>query len=407
MKINILKNKKIAILGYGVTGQEVHEALKDDYAITIINDKQVENVNTITADQFIAQKCDVDIIIKSPGVPYSNRLLQKNDHYVLNDIELAYLYIKENNLQTKIVAITGTNGKTTTTSLINDILNINAKSFVCGNIGTSPLTVLAENQDVDYLVMELSSYQLKQVDKFTPDYGLFLNISPDHIDYHGNFEDYLKSKCNLFINMDKSQKLVLDKQLTLDYPHIKWPPFATCGVSKTLQKKIQTLVMPMQNIKLIFDLLLQMGVDEQLVIKSLNEFKGLEHRLEIVDSEYDFKIINDSKATNVNATNAAIGNLNCPTTLIVGGSVKVEQYNKLDYTNQHLKNIICYGAARHKFDFIPGAHFFESFESAVKFGLSITKDGELLLLSPACASFDQHENYVKRGEQFKKIIGGK
>lgn len=407
MKISCLNNKKIALLGFGVTGQEVYSALKSSYQITILNDQPVDGYQTYTYEQAVALGLEFDVIIKSPGIAYSHPCLQNTSAEIINDIELSYLLIEEYKLETKIVAITGTNGKTTTTQFICDVLNRAGRTAAtCGNIGKSPLLVLTQNLHVDYLVMELSSYQLKQVNKFHPNFGLFLNISPDHIDYHGDFEDYINSKCNLFKQMTSSDCLVLNPELITEYPAVNWPSFASYGVSEDCLTAVVTSSMPKANYRLIFDLLERLGIDSQFIIKQINNFKGLEHRLEVVDCSYPFTVINDSKATNVNATNAAISNLTAPATLIVGGSIKVEDYTLLDYQNSNLKNIIAYGVASEKFAFIPGVMIIEDFTQAVNQAIQITKKDEILILSPACASFGQHQNYGDRGCHFKRLIKG-
>ncbi len=408
MKINSLVNKKIAILGFGVTGQEVYKCLSQNHDITIVNDKPVAGFEVLNVDQVRASSLQFDVVIKSPGVPYSHPFLENNSAQITNDIELSYEFIKESNLSTKIVSITGTNGKTTTTQFIADVLNANgSNAYTCGNIGQSPLLILDEHDSIDYLVMELSSYQLKQVSKFTPDYGLFLNISPDHIDYHGDFEDYLNSKCNLFANMNESQPIVLDQGMVLAYPNIEWPKHALFGASDKQLAEIDTVSMPRQNYKLIYVLLQSLNIDDSLIVHMINNFQGLEHRLELVENNLGFKVINDSKATNVEATNVAISNLTLPTTLVVGGSIKVEDYTKLDYLNPHIKTIIAYGEARSKFEFIPNVIMIEDFTCAIEKAIEITNDNQILLLSPACASFDQHQSYVMRGNQFKQLIKGK
>lgn len=407
MKIASLENKRIAILGFGVTGQEVYKVLQKNYNITIVNENPVQGFSVISAKQAISEEIEFDVIIKSPGVPYSNLLLQTSSATVVNDIELCYQVINEYKLTTKIIAITGTNGKTTTTQFITDVLNKSGHlAIACGNIGQSPLFALNNHLSVDYLVMELSSYQLKQVSAFTPDYGLFLNISPDHIDYHGSFEDYMASKCNLFRNMKEGSTLVLDSQLVVSYPSIEWPIFASYGASEAVLKNVSTLAMPKQNYRLIMGLLIAVGIAPEFIVKSLNEFKGLPHRMEVVETKHRFKVINDSKATNVNATNVAISNLAQNATLIVGGSIKVEDYTLLNYQNKFVKRVIAYGQARTKFGFIPNLISFEIFADAVRYGLNHTDENEVLLLSPACASYGQHKNYIERGDEFKLITKG-
>ncbi len=401
MKINSLENKSIAILGFGVTGREVYEVLKDDYDVTIINDSVLDLDNAYTYDQFKAAGKAVDIIIKSPGVPYSHQMLVDNKHaFVTNDIELSYEVAQSRNV--KIVAITGTNGKTTTTHFINEVLvNKGCNSFSCGNIGNSPLYVLANNDNVSHLVMELSSYQLKQVDQFHPNYGLFLNVTPDHIDYHGDFADYANSKANLYKHMTEDDVLVVSKQVK---EHLVVPEFALTEAKEDELTAITTVSMPKQNYSLIYQLLINMGLDKSYIIEQINKFSGLEHRMELIKSNNPFTVINDSKATNVQATNVAISNVNRPTVLIVGGSEKVEDYTKLDYQNGNIKQVISYGDTRSKFDFIPNLIKYEKFADAVIEAMSLTNENEILLLSPACASFDQHQNYGERGLEFKRLV---
>lgn len=405
MKISSLENKKIAILGFGVTGKEVFECLSNDHNLTIVNDVKVEGYKTYTFEEVEKLNMDFDVIIKSPGVLYTHPLLTKTSAKITNDIELSYEYVKNEKLPTKIIGITGTNGKTTATHFIATVLNSSGLvAKECGNIGQSPLKSLAENKGVDYLVIELSSYQLKQIDKFHPDFGLFLNISADHIDYHGSFEDYLQSKCKLFKNMTERDGLVIEPTLIENYPQIKWPNFATTGCSISDLKKLDTINMPVVNCLLIIDLLQKIGIDKTSIIEQLNEFKGLEHRLERVETKHPFIVINDSKATNVNATNVAIANLKKPTVLIVGGSLKKEDYTLLNYDTPNIKVIIAYGEAKEQFNFITDVIKITSFKEAVLKALELVGNDEILMLSPACASYDQHTNYAKRGEEFKEIV---
>lgn len=208
------------------------------------------------------------------------------------------------------------------------------------------------------------------------------------------------------MNMTEQDGLVLDRSLVDDYPEIKWPSFASFGVSDSQLQSIKTMAMPKQNYRLIFDLLLKVGIDQEYIIAQINKFQGLEHRLELVESNHDYIVINDSKATNVEATNVAISNLTSDATLIVGGSEKVEDYTRLNYASKFVNHVIAYGAAKDNFNFIPNIILIDDFTSAVKKAMSITKANEVLILSPACASFDQHQNYIERGNQFKQIIRG-
>lgn len=397
MKFKLLEQKKIGILGFGVTGREVYDCLIADYSITIINDQLVPGYDVVLSED----APDVDILIKSPGVNYDHPYLKRTTADITNDIELSYLYIQEQQLSTKIVGITGTNGKTTTTQFISDVLGKNATSFPCGNIGKSPLYYL-NNFQPDYLVIELSSYQLKQVNRFTPDYSLFLNISPDHLDYHHTFADYLNSKLKLFAKQT-FQPLVIPREIVENY-QLTVPVNTTYGVDDQVKGQIQSTTIPWTNLKLIINLLQVIGIDLPEIINAVNSFKGLPHRLEIVENNLGITVINDSKATNVNATNAGIATMDKPTILLVGGSVKVEDYTLLDVKSPQLIQVVSYGQAASKFAWIDNVVSFNKFADSVNYCLSVIEPGQTLLFSPCCASFDQHQNYIQRGEEFKKII---
>lgn len=405
MIINILENKKIAILGFGKTGSEVYKVLQNDYNdILLIDDN---NDNCLTTDEALKFIDDIDVIIKSPGIDYQNELLQSFKGLVLNDIELAYLYIKEQRLDIEIIGITATNGKTTTVMMINDILNkFNYNSFACGNIGVSPLVILNSERSIDYLVMELSSFQLYKIKYFKCDYAMFINISQDHLSYHRTMLNYYMSKLNIINNM-KEGTFVVGRSV-LEFYRVNSDKIDS-DVLKDYniddeEIKFNNLHIHEENAILSYQLLQKIGLSKEEVFKLINKFNGIDHRMESVISKFPFDIINDSKATNIHATNSAIISMVKPTNLIIGGAYKEEDYTLLDYKNENIKNIIICGDNQKNFNFIEDAIFVVTLKDAIETALEIATEGEVILLSPASASFDEFENFEQRGNFFKDYI---
>lgn len=417
MNFPMFENKKVVILGFGVTGQEVYEQIHATTDLYIINDTIVNLKNSYTYEQFTELGIEIDICIKSPGVSFNHPFLQSFKGLVINDIELAYLYIKDNNLATEIIAITATNGKTSTTAFIAEFLRGQGRNaFECGNIGKSPLKILNENSNIDYLVMELSSYQLKSLQQFKAQYSLFLNCTPDHIDYHGTYEDYLYSKCQIFKNMTEDCKLYINQQVllqaqTIDSIRIN-ELIATIQNNENVQiisadnyvkLDIKTM-MPVENYQFIYRLLIDLGFETQIIIAKLAAYNGMEHRFEYVGTKAGVDFINDSKATNVCATNNAINNISTKCIMLLGGSLKNEDYTLLDLSNNNIYQYIAYGANQAKFAFIPNIIFCENLQTAFTKAVEISNAGDTIILSPASASFDQFKNYEQRGQLFKQLV---
>lgn len=379
---------------------------------------------------------NADVVMKSPGiseqVPIVKALLETGIP-VISEIEFAAQFTSAD-----IIGITGSNGKTTTTMMANHILN-QAKFDVVmgGNIGDSFAGLI--HKDPDYFVLELSSFQLDGIKNFRPHIAVLTNITPDHLDRYANkFENYIASKFRIILNQTKQDYLIYDADDEVISTYLQTHPIQSTlvpfSLTKTLaqgtylnEKEIIIKLIKEENIMPTTNLALEgkhniknamaaatvahlLKIRKETIRESLECFQGAEHRLEHVLKINKVQYINDSKATNVNATYFALESMSAPTVWIVGGVDKGNDYSALfPFVNEKVKAIICLGKDNEA--------LFQNFEQmvdiivetqymseAVKIAYNIATAGENVLLSPACASFDLFKNYEDRGHQFKSAV---
>ena len=379
---------------------------------------------------------NADVVMKSPGiseqVPIVKALLETGIS-VISEIEFAAQFTSAD-----IIGITGSNGKTTTTMMANHILN-QAKFDVVmgGNIGDSFAGLI--HKDPDYFVLELSSFQLDGIINFRPHIAVLTNITPDHLDRYANkFENYIASKFRIILNQTKQDYLIYDADDEVISTYLQTHPIQSTlvpfSLTKTLaqgtylnEKEIIIKLIKEENIMPTTNLALEgkhniknamaaatvahlLKIRKETIRESLECFQGAEHRLEHVLKINKVQYINDSKATNVNATYFALESMSAPTVWIVGGVDKGNDYSALfPFINEKVKAIICLGKDNEA--------LFQNFEQmvdiivetqymseAVKIAYNIATAGENVLLSPACASFDLFKNYEDRGHQFKSAV---
>jgi UDP-N-acetylmuramoylalanine--D-glutamate ligase len=376
-------------------------------------------------------------IIKSPGiadkVPIVQKIKEKNIP-IISEIEFAYQFSKA-----KIIAITGTNGKTTTTSLTYHILEKAGLNVgLGGNIGTSFARQVATG-DKEYFVLELSSFQLDNCITFKPHIAILCNITEDHLDrYNYQFENYIQSKFSISKNQTEQDYFIYcaDDEVSIQYLHKANPkvskiPFSYYKEVKEgayvsnqeiiIQLNKTNFIMPISELSIpgIHNSYNSMaaaisaklvGVRNEKIRESLEDFKNLEHRLEFVATIKSVDFINDSKATNVNSTWYALESMTKPTVLILGGVDKGNDYTLIkDLVNKRVKAIICLGKDNEKLHeaFSSEVGYIvdtQSMEQAVQMAYNISEKGDVVLLSPCCASFDLFENYEDRGKQFKRNV---
>jgi len=379
---------------------------------------------------------NADIIMKSPGIP-NNVPLVKQIHekgiQMVSEIEFASKFT-----DATIVGITGSNGKTTTASLTYHILKQELNVGLAGNIGDSFAKQILEDDFKNY-VLEISSFQLDDIIHFKPKIAVLLNITPDHLDrYDYKFENYIESKFRIAMNQTNDDYLIYDADDEVIVNHLKNNPVQSTLLPFSLERIIANgaclykdnikitidnnqIIMPTNNLTLegkhniknamaastVAHLL---KIRKQTIRESLENFQGVEHRLEHILKINKVQYINDSKATNVNATYYALESMDAPTVWIVGGVDKGNNYEELfPFVNEKVKAIICLGVDNEKLfsnfgnmvDVIIETQFISE---AVKIAYKIAESGDNVLLSPACASFDLFENYEDRGRQFKNAV---
>lgn len=377
-----------------------------------------------------------DVVMKSPGIPDKVPLVKKiraKGITVVSEIEFASKFTSAT-----IVGVTGSNGKTTTATLTHHVLKDELNVGLAGNIGDSFAKQLLE-KDYENYVLEISSFQLDDVIDFKPKIAIITNITPDHLDrYDYRFENYVKAKFRIAMNQTSDDYLIYDADDEVIVNHLKTHPVQSTLLPFSLVKKIgngayfknNKLIITIENNKLIMpttNITLEgkhniknamaaatvahlLKIRKQTIRESLENFQGVEHRLEQVLKINKVQYINDSKATNVNATYFALESMDAPTVWIVGGIDKGNDYRELfPFVNEKVKAIICLGVDNEKLmdtfgnmvDIIVETQFMSE---AVKIAYKVAKSGDNVLLSPACASFDLFENYEDRGRQFKDAV---
>jgi UDP-N-acetylmuramoylalanine--D-glutamate ligase len=378
-----------------------------------------------------------ELIIKSPGIPDKAPIIieaHKRGIKVISEIEFASRYTKA-----KLIVITGTNGKTTTTLLTYHIFKKAGYNVgLGGNVGKSFARQVADF-NFDYYILELSSFQLDGMYDFKADAAILLNITPDHLDrYDYELQNYVFAKFRVLQNMDSEGIFIYsyDDPITANYiQNIKISP-KTLPFSLNIElqhgafikdNQIHFNIQPDPFTMSIFDLALQgkhnqinsmaagiaarvFDIRKETVRESLMDFENIEHRLEFVAKVHGIEFINDSKATNVNSTWYALESVNTPIIWIVGGVDKGNDYEMLnDLVKQRVKAIVCLGKDNQKIHdafkgFIDQIVDTQSAKEAVRAAYLLGKKGDAVLLSPACASFDLFENYEDRGRQFKQAV---
>lgn len=440
---------RLVILGGGESGvgtailgkKKGYEVFVSDFGKIKENYKEVLTINGIAwedekhTEEFIL---NADVVMKSPGIPEKSpivkKLLEKNIP-VISEIEFAAPFTTATT-----IGITGSNGKTTTTLLTYHLLKQGGLNVgLAGNIGKSFAWQVAENKH-DCYVLELSSFQLDGILNYKPDIAIITNISPDHLDrYNYDYNLYIESKFRITMNQTSDDYLIYDADdetitnwLAKNQIKANKVPFSLLkkleeGGSITDNNEIninlneENFIMPInqlaiegkhnvKNAMAATTVAQLMNIRKATIRESLTNFQGAEHRLEKVLKINNVQYINDSKATNVNATFFALDSMNTPTVWIVGGVDKGNDYDELmALVREKVKGIICLGVDNKKLaDKFEGLvdMFVEttSMSEAVKIANKMAEKGDTVLLSPACASFDLFENYEDRGRQFKQAV---
>jgi len=382
---------------------------------------------------------DADIVVVSPGVPQNSPVVQNalaKGLEVVSEIEAASWYCKG-----KVIAITGTNGKTTTTTLIGEMFkDAGYKTFICGNIGIAFSDIVEETDERSIVVLETSSFQLDNIKKFKPFIAILLNVTPDHLDRYESFEKYLESKMRIAENQNESDYFVFnyDDELVRNSSKSVNSNRSAFSLSETVKSETKEGAY-LNNLDLVYyyymgeenvidtqKLIIKgehnvynamasvisakiFGIEKEYIKKTLENFKGVEHRLEFVRELKGVKYYNDSKATNVNSVWYALKGFNEPLVLILGGKDKGNDYTQIEKeVKQHVKHIIAIGDSKQKVydhfkDILPVTVAADMGDAVLKASQNAAEN-EVVLLSPACASFDMFDNYEHRGKVFKEKV---
>ncbi len=439
-----LENKNITVIGMGRTGIATANFLVAKQAlITLIDSKprielegtvQSLSPNVQTVFECSEPPADADLIVLSPGVDIHSPFLGKARNQgteIISEIELASRFT-----QTPIIAVTGTNGKSTVTTLIGKILEQAGKKVaVGGNLG-APFIGLLDEEPIDYFVLEISTFQLEGVKNFRPNIAMILNITPDHLDRHKTFEDYAALKGKISASQTEEDFLILNSDddnvlKQAGSSKAKKAFFSLLGkVSEGAYLENDSMVACFEalneNLLSVDELQLAMqcqvenvlaavvatslaGAKPDDIANAVSEFIGLEHRIEWVRTIRGIDFINDSKGTNVGSVHKSLMSFSRPVILIAGGKDKGGDFLALKKIfKEKVKHLILIGETKSKFRLmLNGSFSYEdagSMEDAIGRAIDKAEAGDVILLSPGCASFDMFKDFVERGNRFKEIV---
>ena len=439
-----LRSKKVLVVGLARTGIECAHFLVNQRAKVSVSDLRSETDLTQAIDALKGLPIHyllggeerrwlegVDFVVPSPGVPAENPLLQEacsRGIEILSEIELAYRFFR-----LPIVAITGTNGKSTTTTLVGGMLKANGtKVFIGGNIG-APLIGFVGG-DWEWGVAEISSFQLEWIEEFRPRVAVLLNLSEDHLDRYPDFAAYCRAKERILENQTATDVAVLNRDdplvwasrqgsrariVSFGFSEVDEGVFARAreivwrdGSSEErfpLQKvKIQG-VHNLENMMAAIAAVKTIGIPARIIQQTLEEFPGLEHRLEFVREKAGVLYYNDSKGTNVGAVVKSLASFSAPVILLAGGVDKGGDYGALrDGVRKRVKRLVLFGVAKEMIAKALGplteTVIVDNMEAAVRDAHQHARPGNVVLLSPACSSFDMFRNYAERGKVFKNLV---
>ena len=446
-----LKGKSVLVVGLGKSGLAAALFLRHQGAQVTVSDIRSAESLTDEIPALLEEGIMVeagghglftfrrqDLIVVSPGVSLDTPALTQARSFglpVIGELELAARFLKG-----RILAITGSNGKTTTTALVGEILKeAGLHTLVGGNIGVPVVGLVEQSTDDAWSVLEVSSFQLETTEQFHPHIAVILNITPDHLDRHGTFESYVLAKERIFAEQDENDSVVLNadnvraaESASRSVARVFWfsvehpvrqgawleDGFVVCRMAP--DAPVET-IMPLGKIPLkgahnVENVLAAVcatrlaGAPMEAIRRAVEGFKAVEHRLEHVATINGVEFYNDSKATNVDATAKAVAAFSSGIHLILGGKDKGSDYTQLSaLLRERVRAVYTIGSAAAKIESqlhgVVPMHSCQTLDNAVHAAASAARPGDVVLLAPACASFDQFENYEHRGRVFKQLVG--
>lgn len=438
-------HKKVLVLGLAKSGVSAASLLHKLGAFVTVNDSKPLGENP-EAQQLLEQGITVicgshpvelldegfQLIVKNPGIPYFNPMVERaveKEIPVITEVELAYKIS-----EAPFLAITGSNGKTTTTTLLFEMLEAASKKpLIAGNIGTVAADVAQSADKDNQIVIELSSFQLMGIDQFKPKVAIITNIYDAHLDYHGTREEYAKAKGNITNNQDEHDYLIVnvEQEEVMNIARRSNATIIPFSTAKPLEFgafvkdgsvyfhdekviEIKDIVLPgahnLENILSAIAAAKLTGVDNDSIHRVLSTFKGVKHRLQFIDEIQGRRFYNDSKATNILATENALAAFNAPTILLAGGLDRGNEFDELIPSLKNVKAMITFGQTAEKLERIAvdagikTIQRVDNVDKAVPAAFQLSEEGDVILLSPACASWDQYKTFEVRGDIFIEAV---
>ncbi len=438
-------HKKVLVLGLAKSGVSAASLLHKLGAFVTVNDSKPLGENP-EAQQLLEQGITVicgshpvelldegfQLIVKNPGIPYFNPMVERaveKEIPVITEVELAYKIS-----EAPFLAITGSNGKTTTTTLLFEMLEAASKKpLIAGNIGTVAADVAQSADKDNQIVIELSSFQLMGIDQFKPKVAIITNIYDAHLDYHGTREEYAKAKGNITNNQDEHDYLIVnvEQEEVMNIARRSNATIIPFSTAKPLEFgafvkdgsvyfhdekviEIKDIVLPgahnLENILSAIAAAKLTGVDNNSIHRVLSTFKGVKHRLQFIDEIQGRRFYNDSKATNILATENALAAFNAPTILLAGGLDRGNEFDELIPSLKNVKAMITFGQTAEKLERIAvdagikTIQRVDNVDKAVPAAFQLSEEGDVILLSPACASWDQYKTFEVRGDIFIEAV---
>lgn len=435
-------NKKMFILGMARSGYEVAKVLAKHNCDIVITDmkeqdeEKVKELKEIGINLIITDKPEdllddsFNYVVKNPGIKLDHPVCLKANSLnipIINELEVAYHYLPKN---VKIVGITGSNGKTTTTTLTYNILKeAGLPVHLGGNIGYPMCSLLESVKENDILVLEVSGHQMHDFKDFKIDIGVLTNLTQVHLDHFGTYENYIKNKVKIFNHhtnndiaiLNGNNLDVLDNTKDIKSKKIYFSAYKDCDAcikNDAIYYKEEIIKLDeiklkgkhnYENIMCAVIVAKQFNVSNDIIKKVLTNFGGVEHRLEYVKTINSREFYNDSKATNVVSTIIALDSFNKPTYLLLGGLDRGHSFDDLLPHMKNVKAVVCYGQTKDRIlDFCNKNNITcykkDNLEESIKKTYELSVDNSVILLSPACASWDQYAKFEDRGDEFKKVV---
>lgn len=443
----MLSGKKVLVIGLAKSGRAAIKLLHKLNATITVNeykdakdiadyhqflDMGIEMITGSHPDELFER--DFDFVIKNPGINYHRSFilrLRERKIPIYTEIELAFQVAKKQHY----IGVTGTNGKTTTVTLIDKILKGQYSNVhLAGNVGTPLCDVVLEHnlleEENHYIVIEMSNFQLLDIDTFKPNISTIINLTPDHLDYMDSLDEYYASKTNIYRNTDQNDYFVINKDDSTLADYLKRYPLPCNQVTMSLSQDTDCMIKNnaiyyqdefiidlndikvvgkhnIQNIMIAICIAKKCGVDTTIIYQEIASFIGVEHRIEFVREINGVKIYNDSKATNTDASIIALKAFDQPVILLMGGFDKGLDLSEMARYNDKISRLVTFGAAGQRFKddmHVENSICVKNLEAAILEALKEAQANDIILLSPSTSSFDEFSGYEQRGQVFKEIV---